>query len=153
MVSTAEVLRQAMTDSFHILALTRLRERARDARIPLANHLLRRVQTTVYGIEIGNDVELGDGVLFLHPVGSVVGGRARIGDRVRFMGSNTIGTAKDNGHPTVGADVTVGCGARVLGPVTIGDGAQVGANAVVIRDVPAGAVAVGIPARPKGGGS
>jgi serine O-acetyltransferase len=141
------VLRQAIVfDPFHVLALTRVREAATRHRIPLVNRLLRMVQTAVYGIEIGKDVRLGHGVYFVHLLGTVLGGDARVGDRVRFMGSNTVGTAKDNGYPIIEDDVVVGCGARILGPVRVGAGAVIGANAVVIHDVPAGAVATGVPA-------
>lgn len=63
------------------------------------------------------------------------------------MGNNTIGTAKDNGCPVIEEDVVIGCGARVLGPIRIGRGAVIGANAVVLTDVPAGAIATGIPAK------
>jgi serine O-acetyltransferase len=135
------------TDSFPIMAIARARELARTLRIPLANRLLRYGQTVLFGIEIGKDVTLGPGVYFVHTVGTVIGGDARIGARVRFMGNNTVGTAKDNGYPTIEDDVEVGVGARILGPVRIGRGAKIGANAVVVRDVPAGAVAAGIPAR------
>ena len=140
------VARQALTnDSFQLLTLTRVRELCRRHRVPVVNHLLRRVQTMVYGIEIGNDVELGEGVYFVHPIGIVIGGNAKIGARVRFMGNNTVGTAKENGYPVLEDDVTVGAGARVLGPIRVGKGAVIGANAVVIRDVPPGAVVTGIP--------
>jgi serine O-acetyltransferase len=146
--SAREVARQVVTnDSFQILALTRLREEARRWHVPLANHLLRRVQTAVYGIEIGNDVKIGEGAYFVHPVGIVIGGDSRVGNRVKFMGSNTLGTAKENGYPIVEDDVVVGCGARILGPIRVGKGATIGANAVVIHDVPAGATVTGIPAR------
>jgi len=141
-------LRAALTqDSFAILALWRLRCAARRWRLPGVNHLLRRVQTVFFGIELGNDIALGRGVFFAHPVGTVVGGRARIGNRVCFMGSNTVGTARDEGWPVIGDDVVLGAGARVLGPVSVGERAVVGANAVVLSDVPADAVVVGIPAR------
>lgn len=90
---------------------------------------------------------LGHGVYFIHSLGTVVGGNAVLGDRVRLMGNNTIGAARDDGSPTIGNDVEIGCGARILGPVRIGDGAVIGANAVVLHDVPDGATAVGIPAR------
>jgi serine O-acetyltransferase len=63
------------------------------------------------------------------------------------MGSNTIGTAIGNGEPTIGCGVDIGCGARVLGPITVGDYAKIGANAVVLHDVPPGATVVGIPAK------
>ena len=134
-------------DSYQILALWRLRCLARRWRIPLLNHLLRRLQTVVFGIELGNDITLGRGVFFVHPIGIVVGGKARVGDRVRFMGSNTVGTAKDNGYPVVEDDVVLGAGARVLGPVRVGARAVIGANAVVLTDIPADVVAVGMPAR------
>jgi serine acetyltransferase len=62
------------------------------------------------------------------------------------MGNNTVGSAKDNGCPVIEDDVLVGCGARILGPIRIGARAQIGANAVVVTDVPADAVAVGVPA-------
>ena len=134
-------------DSFLILVLWRARCAARRLRIPLLNHLLRRVQTMVFGIELGNDIELGPGIFFVHPVGIVVGGSARVGARVVFMGSNTVGTAKDNGCPVLEDDVVVGAGARILGPVRVGARSVVGANAVVLADVPADSVVVGIPAR------
>jgi serine O-acetyltransferase len=136
-----------------LLALTRLRESIRQTRLPLpgANHLLRRAQTIVYGLEIGNEVSLGEGIDFVHPIGIVIGGNAIIGNRVRFMGNNTVGTAKENGYPTIEDDVTIGAGARILGPITIGRGSVIGANAVVVRDVPPDSVVTGIPgvARPR----
>jgi len=141
------LLRRLTSDGFQLLVLQRLRERVRRHRIPLANHLLRRLTTTVFGVEVGNHVKVGDGVSFVHPVGVVIGGTAVVGDRVRFMGGNTVGTAKDNGYPVIEEDVTLGAGARVLGPVRVGRGASIGANAVVLQDVPPGGVAVGIPAR------
>jgi serine O-acetyltransferase len=143
-VSRTAALRQ---DSYLILVLWRLRCAARRWRIPLVNHVLRRVQTVLFGIELGNGVTLGRGVFFVHPIGIVVGGSARVGNRVRLMGCNTVGTAKDNGCPIIEDDVVLGAGARVLGPVTVGAGAVIGANAVVLTDVAAGSVAVGVPAR------
>ena len=140
-------LREALLqDGFAVLALTRVRELARRWHVPGVNRLVRLAQTALYGIEIGKDVHLGQGVCFVHTIGNVLGGDARLGARVRVLGNVTIGTAKDNGYPVIGDDVTLGAGARVLGPVTIGRGATIGANAVVLTDVPAGAVAVGVPA-------
>jgi serine O-acetyltransferase len=141
------VLRTMLLDGFSILVLTRVREVARRFHIVGVNRILRLSQMALYGVEIGNEVELGHGVYFVHTLGTIIGGDSRIGDRVRFMGNNTVGTAKDNGYPVIENDVMIGCGARVLGPVHIGAGAHIGANAVVITDLPAGAVAVGIPAR------
>jgi serine O-acetyltransferase len=141
-------------DAFAILALCRLRALARRCHLIGVNHLLRRIQTVVYGIEIGNEVTLGRGVYFIHPIGVVVGGNAQIGDRVRFLGSNTVGTASDNGYPVVEEDVVLGAGSRILGPISVGARSVVGANAVVVRSVPSDSVATGIPAsaRPRRAG-
>lgn len=135
------------TDAYRILLLNRLREGARHRGVPLVNAALRSLQQAAFGVEIGKDVRLGDGVYFVHPVGVVIGGDARIGDRVRFYGGNTVGTAKDDGYPTIEDDVWIGAGARILGPIRVGARARIGANAVVLCDVPADHVAVGIPAR------
>jgi serine O-acetyltransferase len=148
-VSLQSVARTLLScDSYSITTLSRIRRAARRMHIPLVNHALRVVQTSFYGIEIGKDVTLGRGVYFVHPLGIVIGGDARIGDRVRFYGNNTVGTAKDNGYPVVEDDVWIGAGARILGPIRVGARARVGANAVVLEDVPPDTVVVGIPARP-----
>jgi serine O-acetyltransferase len=134
-------------DSFRITISTRVREAARKLHIPLVSRFLRLAQMTVYGIEIGKDVTLGHGVFFAHSLGVVIGGDARIGDRVRFMGNNTVGTAKENGYPTIEEDVMVGCGARILGPITVGARSVIGANSVVVQDVPPDSVVMGIPGK------
>jgi serine O-acetyltransferase len=133
-------------DGSLVLTLSRLAEASRRHRIPLLGGVMRRMQTSLFGIEISRDARLGEGVIFLHTVGVVIGGDSRIGDRVMFLGGNTIGSVHNGGYPTIGNDVIIGAGARILGPVTIGNGASIGANAVVLCDVPAGAVAVGVPA-------
>ena len=82
-------------------------------------------------------------------MGVVIGETAEIGDNVTIYHGVTLGgTGKDNGkrHPTVGNNVIIGCGAKILGPISIGDGAKIGANSVVLKDVPKGKTAVGIPA-------
>ncbi|HKP56760.1 MAG TPA: serine O-acetyltransferase EpsC [Polyangiales bacterium] len=135
-----------LTDSFPVMVMTRVRETCRRWHVPGVNRVLRYTQMALFGIEIGRDVELGPGVFFVHTLGTVVGGNARLGARVKLMGSNTIGTAKDNGCPIIEDDVEIGCGARILGPVRIGARAQIAANAVVISDVPADALAIGVPA-------
>src|SRR5262245_37506205 len=135
-----------LTDSFPVMVMTRVRETCRRWHVPGVNRVLRYTQMALFGIEIGRDVELGPGVFFVHTLGTVVGGNARLGARVKLMGSNTIGTAKDNGCPIIEDDVEIGCGARILGPVRIGARAQIAANAVVLSDVPADALAIGVPA-------
>jgi serine O-acetyltransferase len=133
-------------DGSQALLLSRLREAAARGGVPFVGALVRRLQTSVYGLEIGRDVTLGEGVLFMHPLGVVIGGDTRVGDRVVFLGSNTVGNVSNKGYPVIDNDVVIGAGARILGPVHIGAGAQIGANAVVLRDVPAGALALGVPA-------
>lgn len=146
--SKREALRAALTqDGYKVLLMSRVRESARRWRVPGVNHALRLVTTVLYSIELGNDIELGEGINFTHTLGTVIGGTSKVGARVKFMGNNTVGTAKDNGCPVIEDDVVIGCGARVLGPIRIGRGAFIGANAVVLTDVPPGAIASGIPAK------
>lgn len=103
------------------------------------------------GIEIHPGARLGERVFFDHAMGVVVGETAEIGDGCTiYQGVTLGGTSLYKGtkrHPTLGRDVVVSAGAKVLGGFLVGDGAKIGSNAVVIKPVPAGATAVGIPAR------
>jgi serine O-acetyltransferase len=102
------------------------------------------------GIEIHPGATIGRRFFIDHGNGVVIGETAEIGEDVMMYHDVTLGgrsLAKVKRHPTVEDGVTIGAGARVLGPVVIGKGAQIGANAVVVRDVPAGAVVVGVPGR------
>lgn len=102
------------------------------------------------GIEIHPGAKIGRGLFIDHGMGVVIGETAEIGDNVILYHGVTLGgTGKNKGkrHPTVGNNVIVGSGAKILGPITIGNGARVGANAVVLKDVPENCTAVGIPAK------
>jgi serine O-acetyltransferase len=103
------------------------------------------------GIEIHPGATIGERVFFDHAMGVVVGETAIIGDGCTiYQGVTLGGTSLYKGakrHPTLGKNVVVGAGAQVLGGFTVGDGARVGSNAVVVKPVPAGATAVGNPAR------
>jgi serine O-acetyltransferase len=138
--------RAVAQDSFAVLAVERARELARKWRVPGVNRALRMAETMAFGIEIGKEVKLGTGVYFVHTVGTVIGGTSIVGDRVVFMGNNTVGTARDDGYPVIEDDVVVGAGARILGSIRIGARSIIGANAVVLHDVPPDCVAVGVPA-------
>ena len=144
--SAREMVVTASSDGAQALMLSRLSQAARRHKIPVVGTVLRRAQTTLFGMEIGRDVKLGEGVMFLHTVGIVIGGDSRIGDRVLFLGNITVGSVNNSAYPRIGNDVVIGAGARILGDVTIGDGASIGANAVVLCDVPPGHIAVGVPA-------
>jgi serine O-acetyltransferase len=103
------------------------------------------------GIEIHPGAKIGDGVFIDHGMGVVIGETAEVGDGCTiYQGVTLGGTSLYKGtkrHPTLGKNVVVSAGAKVLGGFTVGDNAKIGSNAVVIKPVPAGATAVGIPAR------
>jgi len=102
------------------------------------------------GIEIHPGATIGRRVFIDHGMGVVIGETAEIGDdSTLYHGVTLGGTSWNKGkrHPTLGRNVVIGAGAKILGPILIGDGAKVGSNAVVVRDVPPGSTAVGIPAR------
>jgi len=109
--------------------------------------LRHRFWSVVTGADIPLNSKLGGGLMMIHPNGIVIHPRATIGPNCLIFQQVTIGTAKGEDVPTVGAHVEIGAGARILGGVVIGDHAKIGANAVVLCDVPAGATAVGVPAR------
>ena len=102
------------------------------------------------GIEIHPGAEIGRRLVIDHGMGIVIGETAEIGDDcLLYQGVTLGGTGKDQGkrHPTLGNNVMVGSGARVLGPFKVGDNARIAAGAVVLREVPPGSTAVGVPAR------
>lgn len=102
------------------------------------------------GIEIHPGATIGNGLFIDHGMGVVIGETTEIGDNVTLYHGVTLGgTGKDTGkrHPTIKDNVLIGTGAKVLGPITIEEGAKIGANAVVVKDVPAKATAVGTQAK------
>ncbi len=102
------------------------------------------------GIEIHPGATIGHRVFIDHGMGVVVGETAEIGDDCTLYHGVTLGGTswnKGKRHPTLGEGVVIGAGAKILGPITLGAGAKIGCNAVVVKDVPPGATAVGIPAR------
>ncbi len=122
----------------------------REPGLRLPARLLSQAVRAATGVEIHPGARIGRRLFIDHGMGVVIGETAEVGDDVvLFHGATLGGKAMRRGkrHPTLGDRVVVGAGAKVLGPVWIGDGAQVGANAVVIADVPPGSVAVGVPAR------
>ena len=104
----------------------------------------------VTGIEIHPGATIGRGLFIDHGMGVVIGETAELGDRITIYHGTTLGgTGKEKGkrHPTVGNNVVIGAGAKILGNIRIGSNSKIGANSVVINDVPEGATVVGIPGR------
>jgi len=102
------------------------------------------------GIEIHPGAKIGKRLVIDHGMGIVIGETTEIGDDVLiYQGVTLGGTGKDKGkrHPTIGSNVMIGSGAKVLGPFKVGDGARIAANAVVLEEIPPGSTAVGVPAR------
>lgn len=111
---------------------------------------LSQIARFVTGIEIHPGAKIGKGLFIDHGMGVVVGETAIIGDNVLlYQGVTLGGTGLEKGkrHPTIGDNVVIGGGAKVLGNITIGDNSYIGANAVVIKDVPANSTVVGVPGR------
>lgn len=112
--------------------------------------LLSQITRLTTGIEIHPGAKIGKGLFIDHGMGVVIGETAEVGDDVTiYHGATLGGTGKDTGkrHPTVGNNVFIGSGAKLLGPINIGNNVKVGANAVVLIDVPDNSTCVGIPAR------
>ncbi len=114
----------------------------------LVARLVSQATRAVTGVEIHPGATIGRRFFIDHGMGVVVGETTEIGDDVMIYHDVTLGgrsMTRTKRHPTIGDGVVIGAGARVLGPVVVGAGARIGANAVVVRDVPAGAVVVGVP--------
>lgn len=116
----------------------------------LVARIISQISRAMTGIEIHPGAKIGKGLLIDHGSGVVIGETAEIGDNcLLYQGCTLGGTGKERGkrHPTLGNNVMVGCGAKILGPFKVGDNAKIAANAVVLEAVPANATAVGVPAR------
>jgi len=122
-----------------------------ESEVPLVPRALAFGSRAITGVEIHPAARIGSDFFIDHGAGVVIGETAEIGDRVTLYQGVTLGGtgfARGKRHPTVGDDVTIGSGAKLLGPVEIGHGAKVGANTVVIADVPSNSTVVGNPGHP-----
>jgi serine O-acetyltransferase len=134
----------------HALAFHRLSQRLWSWRLRWLARLLAQVARWLTGIEIHPGAKIGRRFFIDHGMGVVIGETAEIGDDCTLYHGVTLGGTtwrKEKRHPTLGNNVVVGAGAKILGPITVGDNARVGSNSVVVKDVPAGATVVGIPGR------
>src|SRR4051794_18971548 len=148
-VGPGEIL--AAWPGVHALLSHRLAHRLHDAGVPVVPRMMATATRAATGIEIHPAADIGEGFFIDHGSGVVVGGTAEIGDNVTLYQGVTLGGtgfATGKRHPTIQDNVTIGSGAKLLGPITIGHGAKVGANSVVITDVPPHSTVVGNPGHP-----
>lgn len=134
----------------HAIIFYRIANRLLKMRVPFFPRLISQIGRWLTGVEIHPGATIGKGLFIDHGMGVVIGETSIIGDNVTlFQGVTLGGTGRERGkrHPTLGNNVVAGTGAKILGNITIGDNVQIGANAVVIRDVPANSTVVGVPGR------
>lgn len=134
----------------HAVVMHRLAHRTWENGAHVLARFISHIGRMLTGIEIHPAAQIGHRVFIDHGMGCVIGETAEVGDDVTLYHGVTLGgvsLAKTKRHPTLEAGVIVGAGAKVLGPITIGTGARIGANAVVLRDVPPGVTMLGIPAK------
>ena len=146
--SDAEVL--LLYSGVHALIAYRIAHKLHKNKKYFAARTISQVARHMTGIEIHPGATIGKGLVIDHGMGVVIGETAEIGDNCTiYQGVTLGGTGKDVGkrHPTLGNNVLVGAGAKVLGPFTIGDNTKIAANAVVLEEIPENCTAVGIPAK------
>src|SRR4030088_1616524 len=148
-VGPAEIL--ATWPGIHALLSYRVAHALDVAGVPLVPRSISMFTRALTGIEIHPSARIGDGLFIDHGAGVVIGETAEIGNDVTLYQGVTLGGtgfATGKRHPTVQDNVTIGSGAKLLGPITIGHGAKIGANSVVITDVPPNSTVVGNPGHP-----
>ncbi|OQW30867.1 MAG: serine O-acetyltransferase [Nitrospira sp. SG-bin1] len=135
---------------FHALLAYRISHWLKAQDVPILPRVISQLARWVTGVEIHPSAKIGTGFFIDHGMGVVIGETAEIGDYVTlFQGVTLGGTGKERGkrHPTLGNHVVVGAGAKILGGITIGDNVKIGANSVVLKNVPANSTVIGVPAR------
>ena len=148
-VSSLEIL--AAWPGVHALLAHRVAHALHEAGVPLLPRLIAAISRAITGIEIHPAASIGRGLFIDHGMGVVIGETAELGNDVTLYQGVTLGGtgfATGKRHPTVQDNVTIGSGAKLLGPITVGHGSKIGANSVVIHDVPANSTVVGNPGHP-----
>lgn len=134
----------------HALIMHRIAHGLYKINLKFLARVLSQISRFFTGIEIHPGAQIGKGFFIDHAMGVVIGETAIIGnDVIMYHGVTLGGTGKETGkrHPTIGNNVIIGAGAKVLGNITISDGVKIGANSVVLKDVPPYCTAVGVPAK------
>jgi serine O-acetyltransferase len=142
----AAVLKTLLTDGTAAMVLYRLMQWSRRWRLAPLEMVFNKLNAVFCNCIIGRGADFGPGFVLVHSTGVVINGQVRGGRDVTIEHQVTIG-AERRSSPVIGDEVFFGAGAKVIGAVTVGTGARVGANAVVVEDVPAHSTVVGIPAR------
>lgn len=135
---------------FHAILMHRIAHGFYKLNLIFIARVISQINRFLTGIEIHPGAKIGKGFFIDHGMGVVIGETAEIGDNVTlYQGVTLGGTGKEKGkrHPTLGNNIVVGSGAKVLGPVNIGDNSKIGAGAVVLKDVPPNSTVVGIPGK------
>lgn len=155
-VSRAKLVALVLTNrGLHAVFIYRIAHSLHRRNIPVLPLVFARFSQLFFAVDISPSAELGPGIVITHGFGLVIGGKVKIegpcylyhGVTLGARGVRWIDGSREEGHPTVESGVLFGAGAKVLGPIRIGKGSIVGANAVVIEDVPPHAVVAGVPAR------
>ncbi|WP_109206910.1 serine O-acetyltransferase [Moorella sp. Hama-1] len=135
---------------FHALILHRLAHACYRRGLILLARIISQINRFLTGIEIHPGAKLGEGIFIDHGMGVIIGETAEVGNNVTlYQGVTLGGTGKEKGkrHPTIGNNVVISAGAKVLGNITIGDNVKIGAGSVVLRDVPPNCTVVGVPGK------
>lgn len=146
--STVEVI--LAYPGFHARQFHRLAHWLWRRQVPLVPRLVSHLSRALTGIEIHPGAKIGEGLFIDHGMGVVIGETAEIGDDCTLYQGVTLGgtsTRREKRHPTLGNNVVVGAGARLIGAITIGDDVKIGAGSVVVTPVPSNATVVGVPGR------
>ncbi len=144
--SPAALLKVLMTDGTTAMVLYRAMQWARAHHLPPLEWLCNKLNVMTQSCIIGRGAEFGPGFVLIHATGVVINGQVQGGSGIHIEHQVTIG-ADRRSSPRLGDDVFIGAGAKIIGPVSVGSHARIGANAVVVSDVPDNATAVGVPAR------
>jgi serine O-acetyltransferase len=144
--TTRSMLRMLFSDGSTAQILYRAMRFCQTHHLKLLAFFLYRLNAAIGHLVIGRDAEFGPGLVILHSFGIVVNSSVRAGKNLVMEHGVTIGAEKGQ-SPLLGDNVFIGAGAKIIGPVRIGSDVKIGANAVVTRDLPDGATAVGVPAR------
>jgi serine O-acetyltransferase len=144
--SARALVKTLLSDGTSAMVLYRLMQWAGRWRLAPVEMVFNKVNAVCCNCIIGRGAQFGPGLVLIHSTGVVINGTVRGGTNVSVEHQVTIGADRRQ-SPVIGDDVFIGAGAKIIGPVTVGDRAKVGANAVVVRDVPADCTVVGVPAR------